>query len=134
MIRPCKPTWIERKKKRDLKQQFEEFWERKNLQRVAGRFSAPPPFVGFSATQNCSDWCLSLVFFPFNRFWLAGANQKITFWGPGTYFAKYITWGPKFFCCSKMAVTRRRKHLFNNKNTSKERSTSAIFLADQNVK
>ena len=30
-----------------LKQQFEEFWERKNLQRGAGRFSAPPPFVVF---------------------------------------------------------------------------------------
>ena len=26
--------------------------------------------------------------------------------------AKYMTLGPKFFCCSKMAVTRRRKHLF----------------------
>ena len=23
-----------------------------------------------------------------------------------------MTLGPKFFCCSKMAVTRRRKHLF----------------------
>ena len=45
-----------------LKQQFEEFWEPKKLQRGAGRFSAPPPFVVFSATQNCSDWCLSLVF------------------------------------------------------------------------
>jgi len=26
--------------------------------------------------------------------------------------AKYMTLGPKFFCCSKMAITRRRKHLF----------------------
>ena len=26
--------------------------------------------------------------------------------------AKYMTLGPKFFCCSKMTVTRRRKHLF----------------------
>ena len=26
--------------------------------------------------------------------------------------AKYMTLGPKFFCFSKMAVTRRRKHLF----------------------
>ena len=24
--------------------------------------------------------------FPFNPFWLARANQKITFWGPWTYF------------------------------------------------
>ena len=24
--------------------------------------------------------------FPFNPFWLAGANHKITFWGPWTYF------------------------------------------------
>ena len=45
-----------------FKQQFEEFWEPKKTQRGAGRFSAPPPFVGFSATQNCSDWCLNLVF------------------------------------------------------------------------
>ena len=38
---------------------------------------APPPFVVFSATQNCSDWCLSLVFVGFNLLilcWLAGAN------------------------------------------------------------
>ena len=34
-----------KEKIRDLKQQFEEFWER-HLQRGAGRFSAPPPFVG----------------------------------------------------------------------------------------
>ena len=26
--------------------------------------------------------------------------------------AKYMTLGPKFFCCSKMTITRRRKHLF----------------------
>ena len=26
--------------------------------------------------------------------------------------AKYMTLGPKFFCFSKMTVTRRRKHLF----------------------
>ena len=26
--------------------------------------------------------------------------------------AKYMTLGPKFFCCNKMTVTRRRKHLF----------------------
>ena len=26
--------------------------------------------------------------------------------------AEYMTLGPKFFCCSKMAVTRRRKHVF----------------------
>ena len=25
--------------------------------------------------------------------------------------AKYMTLGPTFFCCSKMAVTRRREHL-----------------------
>jgi len=26
--------------------------------------------------------------------------------------AKYMTLGPKFFCCSEMTITRRRKHLF----------------------
>ena len=33
----------------------------------------PPPFVGFCATQNCSDWCWSLGFFPFNPLGLARA-------------------------------------------------------------
>ena len=63
-----------------LKQQFEEFWEPKKTQRGAGRFSAPPPFVVFSATLNCSDWCLSLVFVGFNLLilcWLAGANDEV---------------------------------------------------------
>ena len=36
----------------------------------------PPPFVGFLSLTNCSDWCLSLVFFPFNPFWLAGALKN----------------------------------------------------------
>ena len=30
--------------------------------------AAAAPFVGFRATQNCSDWCWSLGFFPFNPF------------------------------------------------------------------
>ena len=63
-----------------FKQQFEEFWEPKKTQRGAGRFSAPPPFVVFAATQNCSDWCLSLVFVGFNFLilcWLAGANDEV---------------------------------------------------------
>ena len=36
----------------------------------------PPPFVGFLSLTNCSDWCLSLVFVPFNPFWLAGALKN----------------------------------------------------------
>ena len=56
-----------------LKQQFEEFWEPKKTQRGAGLCS-------FSATQNCSDWCLTLVFVGFNLLilcWLAGANDEV---------------------------------------------------------
>ena len=51
----------------------------KNLQR-GGAEGAPPPFVGFLATTNCSDWCLSLVFFPFNPFWLAEALKNYILW------------------------------------------------------
>ena len=36
--------------------------------------------------QISSNICLRSRIFPFNPFWLAGANQKITFWGPWTYF------------------------------------------------
>ena len=64
---------------------FEEFWERKKPTKGGGRFSVPP-FVGFFSdpklfrqllkSQNCSDGCLSLVFFPFNPFWLAGAPKN----------------------------------------------------------
>ena len=32
--------------------------------------------------------------------------------GLGLYKTKYMTLGPKFFCCSKMAVTRRRSKLW----------------------
>ena len=44
---------------------FEEIWDRKNLRR-------------FSATQICSDWCLTLVFFLSIHFGLQGLS-KITF-------------------------------------------------------
>ena len=64
---------------------FEEFWARKKHTKWGGGRKPPPTLYVFSATQNCSDWCLSLVFSPFNPFWLAGANQKITFWEPWTY-------------------------------------------------
>ena len=70
----------------DLSSSSKNFGSEKTYKGGRGAEGAPPPFVGFSATHNCSDWCLSLVFFPFNPFWLAGANQKITFSGPWTYF------------------------------------------------
>ena len=50
-----------KEKIRDLSSSSKNFGSHKK-QRGAGRFSAPPPFV-FWATQNCSDWCLNLVFF-----------------------------------------------------------------------
>ena len=71
-----------------LKQQFEEFWERKNLQRGRGAL-APRPLCSFSATQNCSDWCLSLVFVGFNLLiicWLAGANDEVHSFKFNPYF------------------------------------------------
>ena len=68
MLRPCKPKWIERKKYETLSSSSKNFWEQKN-------FGRRPPLYVFSATQNCSDWCLSLVFVGFNLLilcWLAG--------------------------------------------------------------
>ena len=76
-----------------LKQQFEEFWEPQKTQRGAGRFSVPPPFVVFSATQNCSDWCLSLVFVGFNLLilcWLAGANDEVHSFKFNPYFPNLL--------------------------------------------
>ena len=87
LICPCKPKWIGKKNTRLKHQseqfvtektykgsgpqtrlaQFEEFWERKNQ------------FVGFPATQNCSDWCLSLVFFLSIHFGLQGRIIKLHF-------------------------------------------------------
>ena len=75
MIRPCKPKLIE-KKIRDLKQQFEEIWEPK----------AAAPLCMFFSDPKLFRLVLKSRIFPFNPFWLAGANQKITFWGPWTYF------------------------------------------------
>ena len=84
LIRPCKPKWIERNKYETLSRCSKNF-ERDTYKGGRGVLAPRPPLQVFSLT-NCSDSCLSLVFFPFNPFWLAGANQKITFWGPWTYF------------------------------------------------
>ena len=88
MIRPCKPKWIERKKYETLSSSSKNVGSEKNYQ-GAGRFSPPPPFVCFSATQNCSDWCLSLVFVLSIHFGLQGLS-KITFWGTWTYSAIHL--------------------------------------------
>ena len=69
IIRPCKPKWIERKNYETLSSSSKNF-ERDTYK--GG--SAPPPFVGFSATQNCSD----------SHFGLQGLST-ITFGGPWTY-------------------------------------------------
>ena len=68
-----------KEKIRDLRQQFEEFWEQQKPTKGGG----PPPFVG--ASLKILRPLLKSLIFPFNPFWLAGANQKITFWGPWTY-------------------------------------------------
>ena len=89
LIRLCKPKWIERRKYETLSSSSKNFGSEQTSKRNT-KGGGPPLcslfFVGFPATRNCSDWCSSLVFSPFNPFWLAGANQKITFWGPWTYF------------------------------------------------
>ena len=84
--------WEPLQAKMDWKEKYEtlsssskNFGSKKKHTKWGGGRRPPPLFVCFSATQNCSDWCLSLVFVPFNPFWLAGANHKITFWGPWTY-------------------------------------------------
>ena len=82
---PCKPKWIERKYTR-LKHQSEQFWVAEKTYKVGRRPSAAAPPCMFFCSQNSSNCCLRSRIFPFNPFWLAGANQKITFWGPWTYF------------------------------------------------
>ena len=47
----------------------------KNLQR-GGALKRPAPLCRFFLSQNSSNCCLSLVFFPFNPFWLAGALKN----------------------------------------------------------
>ena len=51
-----------------------------------GTLKRPAALCRFCRSQNSSNCCLRSRIFPFNPFWLAGANQKITFWGPWTYF------------------------------------------------
>ena len=56
--------------------------EKNNEKNYKGGALAPPFvmfFVGFSATQNCSDWCLSLVFFSFQSSLACRGSQKLHF-------------------------------------------------------
>ena len=49
----------------------------------------PAPLCSFSATQICSDWCLSLVFVGFNLLilcWFAGANDEVHSFKFNPYF------------------------------------------------
>ena len=69
---------------RDLKQMFEELWERRPTK--GGGALKRPDSLCRCLSQNSSNCCLRSRIFPFNPFWLAGANQKITCWGPWTYF------------------------------------------------
>ena len=71
-------------------------FERDTYKGGRGALAPRPPLQVFSLT-NCSDWCLSLVFLPFNPFWLAEANHKITFCGPWTYLNIHLdslVWHP----------------------------------------
>ena len=60
---------------RDLSTSLNNLGSLKNIQRMR-RPSAPAPLWMFFGSQNSSDWCLSLVFFPFNPFGLAGALKN----------------------------------------------------------
>ena len=44
----------------------------------------------FFCSQISSNCCLRSRIFPFNPFWLAGTNRKITFWRPWTYLKLII--------------------------------------------
>ena len=106
---PCKPKWIERKKYETLSSSSKNFGSQKTY-KGGRRPKAATPFVCFSATQNCSDWCLSLVFFPFNPFWLAGAPNNyilgtldllknlILFWGHflGYFLGSFLAFDNKW--------------------------------------
>ena len=61
---------------RDLRTSQNNFGSLKNLQRGAAA-GGRRPLVCFSATQNCLDWCLSLVFFLSIHFGLQGRIIKL---------------------------------------------------------
>ena len=67
-----------------LKHQSERFVRERTYK--GGRGAKAPAPLCRCLSQNSSNCCLRSRIFPFNPFWLAGANQKITFWGPWTYF------------------------------------------------
>ena len=71
----AKMDWKE--KIRDLKQQFEEFWER-HLQRGAGRFSAPPPFVGL-LSHKLFRLVLKVSYLFFQSLLACRGSQKLHF-------------------------------------------------------
>ena len=75
-----------KEKIRDLSTSLNNFGSLKKHTKWGGGLRPPPHFVCFFCSQNSSNCCLRSRIFPFNPFWLAGANQKITFWGPWTYF------------------------------------------------
>ena len=62
----------------DLSRRSKNF-ERDTYKGGRGALAPRPPLQVFSLT-NCSDWCLSLVFFPFNPFWLAEALKNYILW------------------------------------------------------
>ena len=53
MIRHCKPKWIERKKYESLSSSSKKFGSAKTY-KGRGALAPCPPFVGCSATHNCS--------------------------------------------------------------------------------
>ena len=71
-------------------QQFEEFWEQKKHTKGGGGRRPPPPFVCFFSDPKLFRLVLKSRIFPFNPFWLAGANHKIAFWGPWTDLKKKL--------------------------------------------
>ena len=83
MIRPCKPKWIESNKYETLSSSSKNF-ERDTYKGGRGALAPrPPPFVGLSLSLSHKLFRLVLKsrIFPFNPFWLAGANHQIRFLG-----------------------------------------------------
>ena len=59
---------------------------REKTYKGGGALKRPAPLCRFLSDPKLFRLVLKSRIFPFNPFWLAGANQKITFWGPWTYF------------------------------------------------
>ena len=79
LIRPLQAEIDWKEKYETLSSSSKNFGSKKNIPSGAAAEGRRPTLYVFSATQNCSDWCLSLVFFLSIHFGLQGRIRKLHF-------------------------------------------------------